>query len=674
MNYAEDRLDRRARSAHSPESEAGKKGDTPTQDQLARDLKRAYDVIISYHSRSDSDARPRSDDDDISLHRDLRAAHELAGKTLRDGGQNRQAVFHFGMAWRICHWLEKRNNNSFCRDTSSCTPGAKDEAENEWRSVGDYAQICELAGFPEIGALSLLFYRAGGNLDVESIALSSSTNGVSQQDYGCDLAECGTSPCFIAFPTKSNVVDDILQALDSLQLGPNDHVPTSSDILSHLAHLARNSSTIRDPVSAMHAFLSEQQSMKEVPSILQFWDDAGHISASKDQQQVGKIEYHVLPPVILLLLLKLLYSSPISGPFLKLSCISMPYLAGKFPPASAEGKLLARHYKSHWAYYVFIRSLVLGERMKKHRRGKGIHHVPVWDVVFGLEMQPQIIGPKKCEEEKKGSGPILEWEATTSNYCSKILHACSSKSIDPIAFPCITQQQISSFSAHPPIFVVGDSHVLSLAWQTLRIDLSKVPRVNGETQNENDQKQSLICRTAFPFPATGMKAWHVRPSSRFFTHYNLHACIQRLPPLWGRSIILSAGEIDCREGIGGSLLQGYYRNCGDAVERTVIEYLTSLTSLAEKYKLQILVMPVAPHAYRSEKNGKSVGRAKRRETMLLWNKILRRELGNGKKETDNPHSKYDRVFLLDYDKRLQHPDRTEFVLHPSYNADYTHVN
>lgn len=168
MNYAEDRLDRRARSAHS--SEAGKEG--TTQDQLASDLKRAHDdVIIHSHRETDGDDRPPSDGDRTSIHRDLRAAHELAGKTLRDGGRNRQAVFHFGMAWRICHWLEK--NHCSHDDDVSCT---KDEAENEWRAVGDYAQICELAGFPDVGALSLLYYRAGGNLDTESITLSSAGN------------------------------------------------------------------------------------------------------------------------------------------------------------------------------------------------------------------------------------------------------------------------------------------------------------------------------------------------------------------------------------------------------------------------------------------------------------------------------------------------------------------
>lgn len=118
---------------------------------------------------------------------------------------------------------------------------------------------------------------------------------------------------------------------------------------------------------------------------------------------------------------------------------------------------------------------------------------------------------------------------------------------------------------------------------------------------------------------------------------------------------------------------GYYHNCSDAVERTVIEYLTSLTKIANEYMLQMLVMPVAPHAYRSEKNGKAVGRARRRETMCLWNEILRRELTMGRRQAlsqpNNAPSKYNRVFLLDYESRLQHSDVNSpvgYVLNPSY--------
>ena len=107
----------------------------------------------------------------------------------------------------------------------------------------------------------------------------------------------------------------------------------------------------------------------------------------------------------------------------------------------------------------------------------------------------------------------------------------------------------------------------------------------------------------------------------------------------------------------------------------MVEYLKALTELAKHYNLQVLLMPVAPHAYRSEKNGKSLGRAKRRETMHIWNDILRRELG--KEEEASQQNKYNRIILLDYEEHLRQNDCNSpvgYVLDPSYNADYTHVN
>lgn len=175
----------------------------------------------------------------IQSMRELRAAHELAGKTLRDRGRNRQAVFHFGMAWKCCHWLEKVDGgegvNKCCTrngDGNGSSSSSSDEAENEWRSVGDYAQICELSGFPEIGMLALLFYSAGGSLDLDSIApvaeLLDDTNGTTNdesghnegdggthQGCGCGMTGCGTSPCFVAFPSSSPIMNNILHALCS---------------------------------------------------------------------------------------------------------------------------------------------------------------------------------------------------------------------------------------------------------------------------------------------------------------------------------------------------------------------------------------------------------------------------------------------------------------------------
>jgi len=587
MNYAEDRLDRRAR--------ADKTGATVAE-EITTDLEKAHHVIQTHFIYTSTGAVSTDDVDSILA---LIDAHELAGRTLRDCGKIRQSVFHFGMAWKICQ-LGKQH------DTDNC---------NEWRAVGDYAQIAEIAGFPEIGILALLYYRCQGRLEPFSVTHDESHLSESIGcGCGCGMELCGASPCFIAFPSESNLVQKILDAFEDLERTAFESSLTAHDILGHLALISRSKSPIEMHFQEMNNFLTNKMTIAQ--PILQFWDN----------QMESSSMFQKLPTVNMLLLLKLLFTSPFGGSVLTLSCMSIPYLSILLPPSSKEGKRMAKEYKSHNAYFVFIRSLVLGERIKKHRVGKVMHNTPVWDSAF---------------QSRDG-----QKEKSLSYYFKEVIRDCgSNKSV------CVLPRLMFP---HPPIYVVGDSHVLSLAWQTLRVD---------------DINSYEHLRTATPFPATGLKAYHLRSSTQFFTHYNFHALLRRLPNQGqNRTIILSAGEIDCREGIGGTLLKGYYRSCNEAVEDTVLKYLGAASEIALEYNLQILIMPVAPHAYRSEKNGKSVGRAKRRETMYLWNKVLRSEL---------KASKWSNVFLLDYEECLQYPDRTSpvgYVLNPCFNADYTHTN
>lgn len=577
MNYAEDRLDRRARADDNGATVA---------EEITADLERAHHVFKTHCIDTSSEVAFTDDVDNILQ---LINAHELAGRTLRDCGKIRQSVFHFGMAWKLAY------NN---------------ENGNEWRAVGDYAQICEMAGYPEVGILALLYYRCRGSLTPHAGKTHHDESHLNT-GCGCGMDLCGaSSPCFVAFPSESTLVDKILDAFEELERTTLKSSISAHDILGHLALISRSKSPIEKDIQEIHNFFTNKMTIAQ--PILQFWDN--QIESSSIFQK--------LPTVNMLLLLKLLFSSPFGCSVLKLSCMSIPYLSILLPPSSKEGKRMAKEYKSHNAYLVFIRSLVLGERIKKHRIGKVMHNTPVWDTVF-----LQSDGQK---------------EKSLSDYFKEVIRDCASNES-----VCILPR---SMLPHPPIYVVGDSHVLSLAWQTLRV-------------NEH------TLRTATPFPATGLKAYHLRSSTQFFTHYNFHALLQRLPNQGqNRTIILSAGEIDCREGIGGTLLKGYYRSCNEAVEDTVLKYLVAASEIAREYNLQILIMPVAPHAYRSEKNGKSVGRAKRRETMYLWNKVLRSEL---------KASKWSNVFLLDYEERLQYPDQTSpvgYVLNPCFNADYTHTN
>jgi hypothetical protein len=767
MNYAEDRLDRRAAaSAVASSSSSGS-----VYDALEYDLARANIVFQKYYYRSSSSTsfaiyeydNVENNDDDVELIskgittrrsaqlQELQEAHELAGRAYRDSGRNGLASYHFGMAWQLCcaaatnstsnalaaeDVVNTRSSSSSNKDgtvTTTTTEKMNDDTTTtdtttttttmtSWKAVGDYAQMCELSGFPEVGIVALLYYRAGGNPNTVTTVTTNDQNNDDDEDVdikhnnlkmqqqatsGCNRYRLDEEvpPCYIAFPIDSPIIDELLNALSCCTTTTSSNnnkktnkgihnLPTASEILAKLAqierrrlsgsaaevvvenntdiHRSQHSTNIENPNNDIHTFLVNRGIMDNMKSILHFWDDTGGDTTNISNYNNDMQQYRILPPVLQLLLLKLLYSSPIGGSCLQLACIAVPYLAVRYPLSSVDGKDLAKQYKSHWAYYVLVKYLVLGERIKEYRRkatsGGGMrYHIPVWDVVFGLLDES---GEERSYDEITCCG----------DYFRNILRsltlslASNSDNTKPSSTTCLPHVISMLPTQYPPLFVVGDSHVLSLSWQTLCI-------------NNHSSKTSCCYRTVVPFPATGIKAWHVRPTTLFFTHTNLHTCLHRLPPIVEggggkkrrRTIIISAGEIDCREGIGGSLLQGYYHDCNDAITRTVIDYLTSLTNIAHEYKLQILVMPVAPHAYRSQKNGKSMGRARRRETTHLWNETLRRCLQRPNNDDDvvDPRSVYDGIYLLDYHESLQQLDTNSpvgYVLHPSYNADYTHVN
>ena len=94
------------------------------------------------------------------------------------------------------------------------------------------------------------------------------------------------------------------------------------------------------------------------------------------------------------------------------------------------------------------------------------------------------------------------------------------------------------------------------------------------------------------------------------------------------------------------------------VETTVREFVTALSLL--RPALNIWVLPVCPHVHRSDKNGKAVGRAARRQVTQQWNEQLRRVMP------------CDNVKLVDYEKDLL--GDTGYVLKLAYNADGTHMN
>lgn len=314
---------------------------------------------------------------------------------------------------------------------------------------------------------------------------------------------------------------------------------------------------------------------------------------------------------------------------------------------------MRKHYKSHWAYYILIKAMILGERIKPGRRAKMQHyHVPIWDIVFDLDGRDKVKSAQETTTSKIDAMERCDGDCFASRVHDVIayLSSTTTKKHDlPLVELCHT--------IHPPLYLLGDSHVLSIGWQTLCI----------QTEDKRNHFRALI-----PNPVTGLKAWHTRSETRFFTNTNLRINLKRLPPST-KTIIISAGEIDCREGIGGEHLVGYNQSCNDAVIQTAKTYVQEVRQLSQEFGMQILLMPVAPHAHRSQKNGKSMGRAFRRERMKIWNECLRSECHHN----SNTESNGGEVFLLDYEEALREPcpvSPVGYVLNKAYNADYTHMN
>jgi hypothetical protein len=567
MNYAEDRLDRRARHAEG-------------KDLLWKDYTEALQG----------------------------SNHELLGRTLRDIGWNSHALYHYGQAWCEASALESTAASGDSDDVSS---------SGSWKAAGDYAQMAELAGFPEVGVLALLVYRARG--DIQSPATTTlSLNGIDELDpswlqqkepsgrnCGCGLPECGSSMRF--FPGNDTSLVLVELATYCRDYAERQAItPIANEILGQQL----NDNTLPDP---------------DIPELLLFWRNSNETTTTTQQLQP---QFLPLPCVLQLLLIKLLY-------------LTLPVLAAEAVAYTKfdEPVRLAADYKSHWAYYVFIKALSMGERSKPHRRRTDL--VTAWDILWGLDDRSS-----NKSVVPAGESALVNYRSFFTRLRSNI--EMSERTTQDALPPLLWQLPHTNTTTEPkPIYFVGDSHVLSLAWQTLWI-----PDSTGV---------SLHPRLVVPVITTGLKAWHVRYSTRFFTQTCLKALLQRVS---APSIVVSAGEIDCREGLGGPLLEGYKQSCHDHVCQTVKEYVNALRELVvdpETAVQQILVMPIAPHKQTSK--GRVEAQAARRETSRAWNQELRSLL-----PIDGS------VFLLDYETALQVPDQEAYILKPAFNADSTHMN
>ncbi|CAL1154169.1 unnamed protein product [Cladocopium goreaui] len=125
-----------------------------------------------------------------------------------------------------------------------------------------------------------------------------------------------------------------------------------------------------------------------------------------------------------------------------------------------------------------------------------------------------------------------------------------------------------------PMFIVGDSHVLSFAWQFLEFD---------------DEHFMLV-----PLLITGAKIWHLREDSRFYTMFSFWDKLSIIPI--ESPVIFLLGEIDCRDGILRSVQKGKHDSFDDALRTVVNVYLDLLVQVRKKLpsnKLFVHPVPIA---------------------------------------------------------------------------------
>lgn len=483
-------------------------------------------------------------------------------------------------------------------------------------NVGDYAQMAELAGYVEIGMMALWVYRLQLPLLRQPSAASEEESWPSpynkqpgwlqqtepqQGDCGCGLAECGQDPCFLPFENVDLVLRLLEQYLED----------TYADMEDSSGRNHPPPPTMPSAHSILNAYARQEPPPPcRIPLALQFWNHHD--------------DYQSLSTVLQLLLVKLLYQSiPI------LACQAVVQLLWR------DTASLPHNYKSHAAYHTLIQAMVLTNRKIKPSRRHAVEYyaVPVWDLMHGLDRRTDY-----CERASSS----LDADNLRNVFS---LHRWKEQMQ---ALPCreelvwtIPPTLWTTHDSNNILQVTGDSHVLSLAWHTVYVPTARlvVPRI-----------------------VTGLKAMHCRAGTRFFSRTHLQLLLQRRCCTSSRTLILSAGEIDCREGFGGPRLAGYQTHGTEDVEACAEAYMDALQQLLNDSNTglrQILVMPVAPHAEQS--TGRAAGQSSRRRTMRAWNDAVQRKASG-------------RVFFLNYVSHLLADNGQDFVLRQDFNADGTHMN
>jgi len=174
------------------------------------------------------------------------------------------------------------------------------------------------------------------------------------------------------------------------------------------------------------------------------------------------------------------------------------------------------------------------------------------------------------------------------------------------------------------IYLCGDSHSLALSWHLLKGKIL-VPKL-----------------------VTGMKCWHMREETLFFTKTNFDNVINTIPQ--SATVIFIFGEIDCREGIIGAVEKCKYDSIEQGIKFTADIYLNAIKNLIKKKEITAMMHPVPPVLDVT------------RQFVTGFNEYLRNEI---------PKINNSKLIFMDFADDLLSTDKLRF--NTEYNLDNTHM-
>ena len=93
-----------------------------------------------------------------------------------------------------------------------------------------------------------------------------------------------------------------------------------------------------------------------------------------------------------------------------------------------------------------------------------------------------------------------------------------------------------------------------------------------------------------PILITGLKVWHLRQESQFYTKKCYETSIKQIES--GMPCLFILGEIDCREGVRKAVDKCIYDSVKESIEALVDIYIKAMLSVKKRTKSSVYVHPV----------------------------------------------------------------------------------